>query len=217
MAAAVFEVLDREPRWRDVDVVVAPGHLRRCWPPPPEAAAPARPRLLCVISLSDILKPWSIVERRLNAAAGADLVVVIYNPASSRGGRGSYRARKTCSSKRGSPARPRSSPATSAEARRGLVRVIALHRDLAAADVDMRTLVIVRIEPDPSWCHAPDGESWVYTPRHYPDPTGDPDRSARAVSRPAARRWPTPHPGSALRRAGVPVQRVSRASHKARS
>ena len=36
----------------------------------------------CVISLSDILKPWDVVERRLRAAGEADLVLALYNPAS---------------------------------------------------------------------------------------------------------------------------------------
>jgi precorrin-3B C17-methyltransferase len=36
----------------------------------------------CVISLSDVLKPWSVIERRLDAAASADFVVALYNPRS---------------------------------------------------------------------------------------------------------------------------------------
>ncbi|MEX2625863.1 MAG: precorrin-3B C(17)-methyltransferase, partial [Ilumatobacteraceae bacterium] len=36
----------------------------------------------CVISLSDVLKPWTIIERRLDAAAGADFVIALYNPRS---------------------------------------------------------------------------------------------------------------------------------------
>ena len=36
-----------------------------------------------MISLSDVLKPWEVVERRLDAAAGADFVLALYNPASS--------------------------------------------------------------------------------------------------------------------------------------
>lgn len=36
------------------------------------------------ISLSDLLTPWSVIERRLALAAEADLVLVFYNPASSR-------------------------------------------------------------------------------------------------------------------------------------
>ena len=36
----------------------------------------------CVISLSDRLTPWETIEARLNAAAAADLSIVLYNPAS---------------------------------------------------------------------------------------------------------------------------------------
>jgi precorrin-3B C17-methyltransferase len=36
----------------------------------------------CAISLSDNLKPWAIVERRLRAACEGDFVVALYNPAS---------------------------------------------------------------------------------------------------------------------------------------
>ena len=35
-----------------------------------------------VLSLSDRLKPWTVIETRLRAAAAADLVLAIYNPAS---------------------------------------------------------------------------------------------------------------------------------------
>ena len=35
-----------------------------------------------VVSLSDRLKPWAVIERRLRAVAEADLVLAIYNPAS---------------------------------------------------------------------------------------------------------------------------------------
>ena len=35
-----------------------------------------------VISLSDLLTPWNLIERRLDAVAAADFVVCLYNPAS---------------------------------------------------------------------------------------------------------------------------------------
>jgi precorrin-3B C17-methyltransferase len=38
----------------------------------------------CAISLSDLLTPWSVIEKRLHAAAQADFVVGLYNPASGR-------------------------------------------------------------------------------------------------------------------------------------
>jgi precorrin-3B C17-methyltransferase len=36
----------------------------------------------CALSLSDNLKPWELIERRLDAAAGASLVIALYNPVS---------------------------------------------------------------------------------------------------------------------------------------
>ncbi len=36
----------------------------------------------CVISLSDLLTPWEVIEKRLRAAAEADFIIVIYNPVS---------------------------------------------------------------------------------------------------------------------------------------
>ena len=36
----------------------------------------------CVISLSDLLTPWELIERRLEAAAQADFCVALYNPSS---------------------------------------------------------------------------------------------------------------------------------------
>ena len=38
----------------------------------------------CVVSLSDLLTPWEVIERRLEAAALGELVLVLYNPASHR-------------------------------------------------------------------------------------------------------------------------------------
>ncbi len=80
MAAAVFEAIAANPAWRGLDVTVAPGV---------SAMQAAAARLgaplghdFCAISLSDNLKPWSIVERRLSAAAEGDFVIALYNPAS---------------------------------------------------------------------------------------------------------------------------------------
>ena len=36
----------------------------------------------CALSLSDNLKPWELIERRLDAAAGAGFVIALYNPIS---------------------------------------------------------------------------------------------------------------------------------------
>lgn len=36
----------------------------------------------CVISLSDLMTPWAVIERRIKGAAGADFVTAVYNPKS---------------------------------------------------------------------------------------------------------------------------------------
>ncbi len=84
MASAVFEVLDHEanPKWNQIDIHVAPGISAV------QAAAAAIGAPIghdfCTISLSDILKPWEVIEQRLAAAAQADLVIAIYNPISTQ-------------------------------------------------------------------------------------------------------------------------------------
>jgi len=80
MAAAVFEAVEDDPRWLKLDIQVAPGITAM------QAAAARLGAPLghdfCAISLSDNLKPWGVVERRLRAAAEGDFVVALYNPAS---------------------------------------------------------------------------------------------------------------------------------------
>lgn len=82
MASAVFEAMETgEPGWRDIDVEVVPGVTAML-----AAAARAGAPLggdFCAISLSDRLKPWSDVARRLVAAAQAGFAIALYNPASS--------------------------------------------------------------------------------------------------------------------------------------
>lgn len=79
MAAAVFEAAE-EPRYADVPVRVLPG-LTAAQAVAARAGAPLGGDF-AMMSLSDRLKPWSVIEKRLRAAAGADLVVALYNPAS---------------------------------------------------------------------------------------------------------------------------------------
>jgi precorrin-2 C20-methyltransferase/precorrin-3B C17-methyltransferase len=77
MAAAVFEVADEFP---DVEVHVVPG-LSALQAVAAKAGAPIGADF-AVLSLSDRLKPWSVIERRLHAIGEADLVLAVYNPAS---------------------------------------------------------------------------------------------------------------------------------------
>ena len=77
MAAAAYEVADEFP---DVRVEVLPG-VTAAQAVAARAGAPLGADY-AVLSLSDRLKPWELVERRLRATAEADLVLALYNPAS---------------------------------------------------------------------------------------------------------------------------------------
>jgi precorrin-3B C17-methyltransferase len=80
MAAAAFEAIEEDPRWLKLEIAVAPGVTAM------QAAAARLGAPLghdfCAISLSDNLKPWGVIERRLRAAAEGDFVIALYNPAS---------------------------------------------------------------------------------------------------------------------------------------
>lgn len=79
MAAAVFEAAE-DPAYAEVPIRVLPG-VSAVQAVAARAGAPIGGDF-AVVSLSDRLKPWSVVERRLRAIAEADLVLAIYNPAS---------------------------------------------------------------------------------------------------------------------------------------
>jgi precorrin-2 C20-methyltransferase/precorrin-3B C17-methyltransferase len=81
MAAAVLEVA-AEDEFADVPVRIVPG-LTAAQAVASRVGAPLG-HDFCVLSLSDLLKPWDVIARRLTAAAEADLVLALYNPSSSR-------------------------------------------------------------------------------------------------------------------------------------
>ena len=79
MASAVFEAAE-DARYRDVAVRVLPA-MTAVQAVAARAGAPLGGDF-AVMSLSDRLKPWPVIERRLRGVAAADLVLAIYNPAS---------------------------------------------------------------------------------------------------------------------------------------
>lgn len=81
MAAAVLEE-SADPQWREVPVRVLPG-LTAANAVASRVGAPLG-HDYAMISLSDRLKPWEVVARRLAAVAEADMAIAIYNPASSQ-------------------------------------------------------------------------------------------------------------------------------------
>jgi len=81
MAAAVFEAVETGPSaWRALDITVEPG-VTAMLAAAAEVGAPLGGDF-CAISLSDNLKSWTTIRRRLEAAAQADFVIALYNPLS---------------------------------------------------------------------------------------------------------------------------------------
>ena len=163
MATAILETLHRanEPRWHTIDLRIVPGIT---------AAQGAAARIgaplghdFCVISLSDVLKPWDTVEARLDHAAAADLVIAMYNPTSRFRPWQLERARDVILRHR----MPETPVIMAKSVGRGAedIRVSTLAA-LDLAWVDMRTTVIVGSSKTERFPRLGGGE-WVYTPRHY--------------------------------------------------
>ena len=163
MAALVFELLDREPRpdWRRVEIAVVPG-ISALQAAAARAGAPLG-HDFCAISLSDLLTPWAVIEKRLRAAAEGDFVVALYNPVSKRRTRQLAQAVEILRGER-----PAETPVVLARnlGREGeSVTVIRLDQ-LTPEKVDMLTLVLIGSSETRRIARG-DGGAWVYTPRGY--------------------------------------------------
>jgi precorrin-3B C17-methyltransferase len=155
MASAIFEALEESPQGRELSIRVLPGVTAML-----AAAARAGAPLghdFCAINLSDNLKPWSVIEKRLRLAAEADFAIAMYNPRSASRPEGFGRALSVlkeagCGDRLVVFARAVSAP----DERIETVTLREATPDMA----DMRTLVIVgnaatrRVG------------GWVYAPRH---------------------------------------------------
>ena len=139
MASALFEAVEAgPPAWRDLRIEVLPGITAML-----AAAARAGAPLghdFCAINLSDNLKPWALIEKRLRLAVEADFAMALYNPRSKARPEGFVRAldllRETCKDAR--PvifARAVSTPEES-------LRVVPLP-ECRPEMADMRTVVLV--------------------------------------------------------------------------
>jgi len=161
MAAAVLEALDASDNnaWAAVELSIVPG-VSAALATAAQAGAPLG-HDFCMLSLSDNLKPWSIIEKRLRHAAQADLVMAFYNPIS--------RARPWQLDKALDIVREYRAADTPVVLGRdigrpgGTLRTVTL-AELHSADVDMRTMVIVGSSTTRRFSK---GAQWVYTPRWY--------------------------------------------------
>ncbi|ODC04601.1 precorrin-3B C(17)-methyltransferase [Terasakiispira papahanaumokuakeensis] len=163
MAAAVFEAIENGPSdWRALTVEVLPG-ISAMLAASARAGAPLG-HDFCCLNLSDNLKPWSIIERRLQLAAEADLAMAFYNPRSKARPEGFARAlatlRSVCEPERCVIlARAVSTPEEQ-------VTVTTL-AEVVPEQVDMRTLVLIGSSQTRVLSRLTGDQPWVYTPRQY--------------------------------------------------
>lgn len=160
MAAAVFEVIESGPaRYRELDVAVLPGVTAML-----AAAARLGAPLgndFCAINLSNNLKPWAVIEKRLVLAAQADFVIALYNPAS--------RARPSQVFDAFALLRQHRDESTPVALARAVGRpdeellVTTLGR-VDPAHADMRTLIVIGAESTRVIAR-PGAGPWLYTPR----------------------------------------------------
>lgn len=158
MAAAVFEALEDESDEviASLPITVLPGITAML-------AASARVGAplghdFCAINLSDNLKPWAVVERRLTAALDGDFAFALYNPRSVSRPEGFARALDLITRLAG-PDRPiifARAVTTPDEA----IRIVPLG-DATPEMADMRTVVIV---PNRQWRQV---GPYLYSPRSY--------------------------------------------------
>ncbi|MGO4704607.1 precorrin-3B C(17)-methyltransferase [Microvirga sp. 2MCAF38] len=163
MASAVFEALDHgDAAWRDIQVNVEPGITAML-----AAAARIGAPLggdFCAMSLSDNLKPWDVIEKRLDAALTGDFVIALYNPIS--------KARPWqlgAALKRASAIREPETPIVFAQAvgrSNEAIRIMSLAKaDPALAN--MATLVIIGASTTKTLERPGSDTPYVYTPRSY--------------------------------------------------
>ena len=164
MAAALFEAIEEKPEWRALDVSVAPGVTAM------QAAAARLGAPLghdfCAISLSDNLKPWATVERRLKAAAEGDFVLALYNPASKARPSRIVEAFDLLRELKGVAA-PVAFARAVGRADEALVLTTLGEADLSL--VDMATLVIVG-SSETRFIARDGARAWMLTPRSYGTP-----------------------------------------------
>lgn len=165
MATAVFEVLEKgqynQPEWQTIDIQVAPG-ISAMQATAATIGAPLG-HDFCVISLSDILKPWEVIVQRITNAAQGDFVIVFYNPISQ-----SRTWQLTAAKNILLEYRKPDTPVIlgSNIGRPGQRLKVTNLEELNPEDADMRTLIIVGSSHTRK-IQSLGGNIWVYTSRHY--------------------------------------------------
>jgi precorrin-3B C17-methyltransferase len=162
MAAAVFEAIAAgPPEWLGLDIEVLPG-VSALQAAAARVGAPLGGDF-CAISLSDNLKPWPLIERRLRAASEGDFALAIFNPASAARPQQIHEAFRLLRQWRDGD-----TPVVFARAvGRPDERVIVTSLQNADPGVaDMATLVLIGAS-NSRFIERPGREPWILTPRRY--------------------------------------------------
>ncbi len=159
--AMATAVLEEARQWPGVEVRVIPA-MTAAQAVASRVGAPLG-HDYAVISLSDRLKPWDIIAERLTAAARADLVLAIYNPAS-KTRTWQVAAMQDLLLEYRDPNTPVVIGRDVAGPNES-VRVVRL-AELNPAEIDMRCMLIIG-SSQTVWHTTADGDR-VFTPRYYP-------------------------------------------------
>ncbi|MCG2824032.1 MAG: precorrin-3B C(17)-methyltransferase [Desulfurivibrionaceae bacterium] len=154
MAGLVFEMAREQSVTVDIEVIAGIAALNAC------AARLGAPLMhdFAAISLSDLLTPWEKIERRLEAAASADFVVVIYNPKSKKRAEHIVKAREILLAHR-SPETPVG--IVTAATRENERIVLTTLGKMLESEIDMQTTIIVGNSMTFAW------QGFMVTPRGY--------------------------------------------------
>ena len=156
MAGLVFEMAQKSENKCKIEVLPGLAAVNSC------AARLGAPLMhdFAAVSLSDLLTPWPLIEKRLEAVAVADFVTAIYNPKSKRRTEQIVRAREIFLEYR--------SPATivgivTAATRENETIVITTLQDLLENEIGMQSTVIIGNSQTYRW------NDLMVTPRGYAD------------------------------------------------
>ncbi len=159
MAGLVFELAAGSQNETNIEVVPGLAALNSC------AARLGAPLMhdFAAISLSDLLTPWPLIEKRLSAAAEADFVIVLYNPRSKKRRQHLDRAQELIMAHR-DPATP-VGVVTAASRVNEKITITTLNK-MTDAEVGMQSTVIIGNSKTFRW------RDFLITPRGYADKYG---------------------------------------------
>jgi len=156
MAGLVFEMAQQQDSQVTIEVIPGIAAVNGC------AARLGAPLMhdFAAISLSDLLTPWPLIEKRLDAAASADFVIAIYNPKSKKRTEHIVKAREIILKHR-SPETPVG--VVTAATRENEQITLTTLGNLLEADINMQSTVIIGNSMTFRW------RDYLITPRGYSD------------------------------------------------